>query len=357
MDRQTATRQLDGLLLPYLRAEDSAEAGRLLALLVEEHAAPVVRAVVKRKLRASLRDSDGREQNQDALDVAADVYADILEELSGLRAGRHERAIGNFRAYVAGVAYNACHRYLRRKYPERHSLKTRLRYLLTHHADFALRDAGEHALLCGLAGWSARPPAVPGSHPPRDLAARARASLGGRDARSAQLWEVAAAVFDAASEPVELDELVNVVAELQGVEGRQPSRDEGEEATGAGAGQLADASAGVAEELEQRAYLTRLWEEIGQLPQNQRAAPLLNLRDAQGRDVTSLLPHTGVAGLRRIAEAVGIPAEEFAALWHELPLEDTRIAARLGLTRQQVINLRKSARARLGRRMREFGGG
>jgi len=35
-----------------------------------------------------------------------------------------------------------------------------------------------------------------------------------------------------------------------------------------------------------------------------------------------------------------------------LPLEDAAIAERLGLTRQQVINLRKSARARLARRMR-----
>ena len=357
MDRQTVTRQLDELLLPFLRAGDEAEAQRLLVVLLYEHATPVVYAVLGRKLRASLRGSDGREQNQDALDLAAEVRLDLIAELAGLKEGRHDRAIGNFRAYVAGVAYNACHRYLRRKYPERHSLKTRLRYLLTHHADFALWEAGEHALMCGRAAWAGRPSAGADQLSPHDLAAPARARLGGRDARHAQLWEVAAAVLDAAGAPVELDELVNVVAELQGVEERQPARDEDVEPTGARAERLADPGAGVAEELELRAYLARLWAEIGRLPQNQRAALLLNLRDAQGRDVTSLLPHTGVAGVRQIAEAVGLPAEEFAALWNELPLEDTCIAARLGLTRQQVINLRKSARARLGRRMREFEGG
>ena len=52
-----------------------------------------------------------------------------------------------------------------------------------------------------------------------------------------------------------------------------------------------------------------------------------------------------------------MPAPELAALWPDLPLEDAAIAERLGLTRQQVINLRKSARARLGRRMREPVGG
>jgi hypothetical protein len=36
-----------------------------------------------------------------------------------------------------------------------------------------------------------------------------------------------------------------------------------------------------------------------------------------------------------------------------LPLDDLTIAARLGLTRQQVINLRKSARLRLARRLRD----
>jgi hypothetical protein len=40
-----------------------------------------------------------------------------------------------------------------------------------------------------------------------------------------------------------------------------------------------------------------------------------------------------------------------AAVWNELPLEDAVIAERLGATRQQVINLRKCARARLSRRL------
>ena len=44
-------------------------------------------------------------------------------------------------------------------------------------------------------------------------------------------------------------------------------------------------------------------------------------------------------------------AEELAGMWNSLPLDDRGIAERLGITRQQVINLRKSARARLARRM------
>jgi hypothetical protein len=47
-------------------------------------------------------------------------------------------------------------------------------------------------------------------------------------------------------------------------------------------------------------------------------------------------------------------AENLAAIWNDLPLEDIRIAELLQLTRQQVINARKSARERLARRLKVF---
>jgi len=43
--------------------------------------------------------------------------------------------------------------------------------------------------------------------------------------------------------------------------------------------------------------------------------------------------------------------EALAELWNSLPLDDHAIAARLGITRQQVINLRRAARERLARRL------
>jgi hypothetical protein len=60
----------------------------------------------------------------------------------------------------------------------------------------------------------------------------------------------------------------------------------------------------------------------------------------------------GIATFRQMAEALGMSPEKLPELWSELPLEDTRIAELLQLTRQQVINARKSARNRLTRRLR-----
>jgi len=171
METTAVKRQFDELLLPFLRAEDGAESERRLASLLEEHAAPVVRGVVRNRLRVSFSAGDGREENQDALDVGGDIYADLLSELNSLKSNPDGRAIENFRSYVATVAYNACYRHLRRKYPQRHGLKTRLRYLLTHHSGFALWESDEHTRLCGHASWRGR--STPTSTSALDLAARA----------------------------------------------------------------------------------------------------------------------------------------------------------------------------------------
>lgn len=91
-----------------------------------------------------------------------------------------------------------------------------------------------------------------------------------------------------------------------------------------------------------------------QLPRNQRAALLLNLKETSGFGCITLFPVTGIATFRELADALEMSAESFAELWNELPLEDAKIAELLGLTRQQVINARKSGRERLTRRLKGF---
>jgi len=81
---------------------------------------------------------------------------------------------------------------------------------------------------------------------------------------------------------------------------------------------------------------------------------LLNLKDASGFGCITLFPATGIATIRELATALELSAERLAELWNDLPIEDARIAELLGLTRQQVINARKSGRERLARRLKGF---
>jgi hypothetical protein len=106
--------------------------------------------------------------------------------------------------------------------------------------------------------------------------------------------------------------------------------------------------------LEKRMFLQRLWEELQQLPRNQRAALLLNLKEGSGFGCITLFPATGIASAGQLAEALEMTAERLAELWNDLPLEDAKIAELLGLSRQQVINARKSGRERLARRLKGF---
>jgi DNA-directed RNA polymerase specialized sigma24 family protein len=350
----------DELLHPFLRAGSSAESENLLAGIISEHAHPIIRNIIKAKLRVSFNQQDGGHLNQDALEIGSEIKGTLLAELQSLKNLPRQKTINNFRNYVAVVTYNACYDYLRRKYPRRHSLKNRLRYLLTHRIDFALWESAEGEWLCGEADWRGRKSVADAERRLRELAQDGsgfvRSKLSGVNAARLELAELLKAVFEELKGPVELDGLATLIAYLQGTgdeRDEQTARSDGEEDEDPTA-QLPDSRPGVATQVDLKIYLEKLWLEILELPPGQRAAVLLNLKDAQGSSMVEMFPITGIASIRQIAEALEIPAQEFAKLWNELPLDDNKIASRLGINRQQVINLRKSARDRLARRLRDY---
>lgn len=308
----------DPLLGPFLRARDDAEARLLLGELVAREAEPLAGAVVRRRLGAS----------EDGEDVRGQVRLRLIQALAALRGDPRAAPILDFRGYVATTAAHACDDALRRKYPLRLRLRNQLRYLLTHDRAFALRRDGAGRWLCSLDGREAKdraPAAAPGlwSSSPRDW-------LRGRLAE--------------AEAPVELDELLAAAAAAAGIDGGP--------AEAALEDSLPTREAELDQRIDQRRALERLWCEIVALPLRQRAALLLNLRDTEIPDVVAVFPASGVASFRQIAEALEMAVDELAGIWNRLPLDDLEIGERLGLTRQQVINLRSSARARLGRRLR-----
>ncbi|HVG20076.1 MAG TPA: hypothetical protein VNI02_13580, partial [Blastocatellia bacterium] len=235
-----------------------------------------------------------------------------------------------------------------------HSLKNRLQYLLTRQRGFALWQDEYGKLAAGFAAWQGQKKAVTAVRldqlsDDEELLAHIRMLKSGKNQ---VLGDALAAIFNHLGGPIEFDELVSALAALLRIRD-QPieSISENEDAV---AFQSAAGEPDPAWRVEKRIFLQRLWEELQQLPPNQRAALLLNLKDADGRGCIALFPVTGIATLRQLADAVEMSADRFAELWNELPLEDARIAELLGLTRQQVINARKSGRERLTRRLKGF---
>lgn len=352
MSPQSAPQHSDALLSLYLHATSEVESENLLTQLLEEQASPVIKRIIRSKLHG-FGTLDHRLRWQDGEDVYGEVVTRLLERLRTNKEHAETDVIHDFLNYVAVTTYNACHEYLRSKYPQRWRLKNRVRYVLTHQVDFGMWQSSEGNWLCGLATWSKRgmnQPAGDGllhqlcDAPQTLVLAGSKAD----DIKSASLSDLLHAIFSKVRTPVELEALVNTVADLQGVKDLPFASDPAEEESSLAS---SEPLTNFAVEVEHRSYLQRLWVEIVQLPLSQRIALLLNLKDMH-EGVIMLLPLTGVATIRQIAEALSIPAHEFAKLWNELPLDDTAVALRLGVTRQQVINLRKSARARLSRRMR-----
>jgi RNA polymerase sigma factor (sigma-70 family) len=343
MKEERFSQTVDAILLPLLRAQDEAESQRVLEHLIADHILPVSQEIIAHKLRGRAAWQD----QQDSQDVQNNVVLNLLSTLRECQRNPDYKSIGNFRSYVAVTTYNACNEYLRQKYPQRHSLKNQLRYLLTRFSKLALWNNEDGKAVCGLArmkgqkGISPPPGAIP------SLATRARSS-----GLQQPLIDTVIAILTQLDAAIELDDLVSLIADAKGIkdEAAQSEGAEGESLLD----RLPDAGPRLDRSVEQRLYLQRLWEEICELPLRQRMALLLNLKDEYGNSQVEMLPFAGVASLRQIARVLEMSDEAFAELWNQLPMEDAQIAQRLNLTRQQIINLRKAARQRLAKRMREL---
>ena len=267
----------------------------------------------------------------DAEELTSSVLLRLLARLRRVPESESD-AIASFNGYVATLTHNALHDFLRARYPERTRLKNKLRYVLTHDPRLALWS-GEDDLVCGLAAWSGR----------TDVA-----ELIAVDARSATRAmkdqehpaDAVAALLVHVGQPVAFSTLIRATMELWFVHESSSLRERG----------LEEAPPQLTM-IESREQVAALWREIEALPPNQSAALLLNLRDAGGGNAVELFLLLDVASVAQLAAAMGMTEPELEQLWEKLPLDDRTIGTMLGLTRQQVINLRKAARARLGRRI------
>ncbi len=342
----------DVLLEPLLQAASSEQADTFLSQLITTHVEPVIKGVIRYKLHFN---SHRAVEQADADDIRQEVTMQLLGELQKLCQRPEAHAISDVRGLAAVIAHRACSRWMRRQFPERHALKNRIHYLLTRQSGFALWQNENQKLMAGFAAWQ-KQKGTATKEPLKSLAgdesrlAQIRMLQTGR--QQAESANTLAAIFNHLGGPVEFDELITALGQLLGI------RDQPVESTDQNDNAFElTASSGERDpawQVEKRIFLQRLWEEVQQLPMNQRVALLLNLRDAEGRGCIALFPAAGIATLRQLAQMVGMSVEEFADLWNELPLEDARIAERLRLTRQQVINARKSARERLKRRLKGF---
>jgi hypothetical protein len=180
--------------------------------------------------------------------------------------------------------------------------------------------------ICGMAQWSGRTDVC---------AVEALRKVAMRSSQASVNREFLQNIFQSIGVPVRLDDLVDLFVDPSSV------RDDSVEAHV----ETSDEPAPF-----YRVYLEKAWNEILDLPPKQRRALLLSLRDERGDGMLVVFVGAGIAGIGRMAMALQMTIQELAHFWNELPLSDFQIAELMGIKRQQVINLRKCARERLGRK-------
>jgi len=310
---------MDHVLEAFLASPADERSEEQLGDLLARHAAPLVSRIVSRRLGPG----------SDVDDVCSQVMLQLMLRLRRERTDASLTAIGAFASYVATAAHHGCDHFIRAKYPLRWRLRSRIRYVLEHDSRFALWRGADGSLICGRIEWRSRP-AADAPFPGEEFAGIEKQNVRGLLTRA----------FDLAGSPLELTAVVNAAAAAWAIPLFQHDAGHSIDA-------VADSHPRVDVALEQRGRLARVWAQIRDLPLRQRHALLLNLKD----DAITVFLTTGAASLRDIAGVLELPVEELAALWNDLPISDNTVAARLGCTRQQVINLRMAARKRLGNRL------
>ncbi|MGH7936152.1 MAG: hypothetical protein ACREF8_04005 [Chthoniobacterales bacterium] len=325
----------DPLLAPYLAARP-AEESRQLAELVTRHAGPLIDAILRGRLA---RDGGSEEIFADTEDAASAVREQLVRQLNALREEARE-PIRDFRAYVASTTYSAWAESLRARHPQRALFLNRLRYVLenrTPQKGFALWAHADGVKWCGFASWAGKPA---GTSPKLqwllvDAEAAVREAVGGVVPVQLLLPDLLARLFRWLGGPIELRDLTATLGEVLGVS-RTPLH------VAVSDDAAIDPRLSPLEDAVWKEYLTWLWNEIGALSDRQRRVFLFH------SDVLREFEMLDIASIRSIANVLEFEALALAELWNHLPLDDLTTAKMLACTRQQVINLRRVARTKLG---------
>ncbi|CAN5882628.1 hypothetical protein BH18ACI4_BH18ACI4_00660 [soil metagenome] len=347
---------MDQLLQPYLQASDESERQRHLDELLLVHAAPVVRQALRRRLGFYVSQRGINPHNQDAEDLYQEIMTKIVQTLQDLRNPSSKTSIENLQHYVARTASNACNDVLRTKSPARARLKNNLRFLLTHHRDFAVwKTEGE--TLSGFAVWQDSGKSLSSERELVDIEQRLASFRSTRfpreNIKQVTLTRIVAELFRWIGGPVELDVLVNIVAKLLDVKDR-PVESVDDETNAYLEAQIVDSKLTTTSRLEEQALLRSLWQALNELATEQRDVFCFGFEDESGRDLFTVLLEAEIVNFRELAQELGRSPETIVELWSKMPMDDETIAVEMNTTRAQVQKWRFRALGRLKKGLLPF---
>ncbi len=327
----------DSILVSFLRSTDESERERLLDELILVHSAPLIRQTIWRRLGWYLKPSGGGSNSPDAPDaedMQNEIAANLIQRLREIQRRGDANPIGNFRQYAVRVAENCCHDHLRAKSRARYHLKDTLRNLLYRRREFKTWKGEGNSIFCGFAAWNGRKPTGRAPNQLEEIVARLRPEIASNPAlRRARLAGIVTQVFKLSDQPIELDDLTEIIASLLDVNDPLPeSLDQNLLLSQS----LPSEEIGVDVRLEESETLREFWNATLRLPGNQRLAFCLNFSNPDGDDLLSMLLNAKVVTPAEFARSLELTEEQMWKLWDAMPMKNAAVAAHLGAKPEEV---------------------
>ncbi len=355
---------IDSVLASYLKAKDIQAREALLEELMIVHTVPIIRRVLRQQLGVICSESKSF-TNSDAVDLCQEIVTRILTKLREMPIKLHSKEIQDYVSYTIRITRNSCHDYLRNKYPSRHQLKNRLRYLISGSRRYSLwQSPAVYKQCCGHLEWKGRPPGRTWISD-EILVERIKSQLPiTRKLTAKVLEEIVNLIFTQINSPIEIDHLVTLVARI--LDSRElviesldfdhsgHSRHAGHSGYAWMANEIADRKLRADELLEYRERIRRLWQEIVKLPVKQRKIIVLSPVDHHGEDLWSLLVESGVVKFHDLLTALDLTRDDFLMLWRRMPLKSAELAGYLELSRENIARWRYYARQQLRKNLTDW---
>ena len=346
---------MDPLLLPYLQALDDIQRQERLDELLLLKATPVVRQTLRRRLGFHVDQRGTNPHNQDAEDLYQEIMAKVVHSL---RDSTTTKSIENFQQYVARIASNACNDALRAKSPARARLKNNLRYVLSHHQDFAIWK-WEGETLTGFNMWRDSSKSLSSVRQLANVHETVNnfhsERFARKDVHQVPLTRIVAELFLWTGSPIEVDVLVNIVAAV--LEIKDQPHESVDEPNAYIEARVADSTLSSSSRLDEQALLYNLWQALKELSVEQRDVFCFGFEDESGRDFFRVVLEAEVVSFGELVNELGRSPETIMSLWSQMPMDDDAIAIELKTKRTQVQKWRFRALQRLKKGLLPFAGG
>lgn len=292
---------------------------------------------------------------EDAKDISLDCIERLWSRVNALKLSG-ECPITNLDALVGTIVKHRICDEIRAANPERRRLDREIEHLLNgklNVSGFSVwEDPRNGSKVGGFEAWNgqnARAVRNP-FHNPRSKQSFAKRWLGVPDLQDVDTADLVDAVFNWHNGPMLVDDLVNIVCALKGIERQTILSLDMEVGDQTFVDTIRD-SANIEEEVTSRLAhedtLRQVWMHLKILAVYQLTAICLKLEPDE------FMALTGVAGLSDLAKALGVSREKLADYAGEVPMPDSKIADILGFEAKQIPSIRKKALQRIERRMKK----